>query len=210
MDFVDVESLRSVCLKCEKCELFKGRTNVVFGKGNVEADIMFIGEAPGENEDLEGIPFVGRAGKQLDRLLKRIGFTIDDVYVANILKCRPPNNRNPRKEEIVECTKYLREQIKLIRPKVIATLGNYATKFVLGGFSPENMDSVDGISRIHGKPKRIRTKSFSFVVVPIFHPAAMLYKPQLAELFEKDFVVMKKVVEGNFVSKKSEVQKGLV
>src|SRR3989344_2923175 len=110
-------------------------TTLVFGKGNPNTSILFIGEAPGKNEDLQGLPFVGAAGKLLDTMLKTIGLTIDDIYIANILKYRPPNNREPSKEEIIAHTPYLIEQIKIIQPKIIVTLGNYATKFVLSGCS---------------------------------------------------------------------------
>lgn len=177
------------------CELKDNATNIVFGKGNPEAEIIFIGEAPGEKEDLEGLPFVGRAGKQLDNLLHAIDLTIDDVYIANILKYRPPKNRDPSSSEIVNHTPYLIRQITTIKPKVIATLGNYATKFVLSGFKPEEMKKVKGISELHGKPVKMKFNDVEFIVVPIYHPAAMLYRPKLRETFAEDFEVMRKIVE---------------
>lgn len=192
-----------------KCPLRDAATNLVFGKGNPDAPILFIGEAPGEKEDLQGIPFVGRAGKQLDKLLNQIGLTIDDVYIANILKYRPPKNRDPTNEEIVNHTPYLIEQIKAINPKIIATLGNYSTKFVLSGFNPEKMKEVAGISELHGKEQIIKFNEHEFIIVPIYHPAAMMYRPQLREAFEEDFNVMKKIIGNNIKTSNIEVQKKL-
>ncbi len=207
---LELEKIREVCVKCVKCDLSIGRTNVVFGKGNPHAPILFIGEAPGEKEDLQGLPFVGRAGKNLDKLLNVIGLTIEDVYIANILKCRPPKNRDPNLDEIKTCTPYLIEQIKAIKPKVIATLGNYSTKFVLSGFKPEEMKKVAGIAELHGKVKKVNFNDFSFTVVPIYHPAAMLYRPALKEDFEHDFKVMQKIIsEDGFEFKPKEKNKNL-
>ena len=161
-------------------------TNIVFGKGNPNAKILFIGEAPGKKEDLEGLPFVGSAGKELDKLLHSINLTIEDVYIANILKYRPPENRNPSIEEINGHTPFLVEQIQIIKPYVICTLGNYSTKFVLAGFNPENMKKIDGISKLHGKPIAITIKNSKFIVVPLYHPAAMLYNPKLRPILSSD------------------------
>ncbi|MFW6231155.1 MAG: uracil-DNA glycosylase family protein [Nanoarchaeota archaeon] len=169
-------------------------TNIVFGKGNPDAKILFIGEAPGEKEDLQGYPFVGAAGKQLDKLLKSIGLGIEDVYIANILKYRPPKNRDPNPEEIKAHTPYLIEQVKIIKPKVIATLGNYATKFVLAHFSPDGMKTIGGISGLHGKAKQMSVDGLDFFVIPLYHPAAMLYRPQLREVLEEDFRVMAETI----------------
>jgi len=200
-NYESFESLKEECMSCTLCDLHENRNNVVFGKGNENADILFIGEAPGKNEDLEGYPFVGRAGKQLDSLLNLINFSIEDVYIANILKCRPPQNRDPNKEEIKTCTPYLKEQIKFINPKVIGTLGNYSTKFVLSGFKPEKMNSLPGITSLRGSPKKVKFKDTEFIVVPLYHPAAMLYRPQLKETMEEDFNTLKKIVDGEFKSK---------
>lgn len=177
------------------CELKDSATNLVFGKGNPKAEILFIGEAPGEKEDLEGLPFVGRAGKQLDQVLQMIDLTIDDVYIANILKYRPPKNRDPTHNEIVSHTPYLIRQIEAIQPKIIATLGNYATKFVLSGFNPENMKKIEGISKLHGVPTDIEFNSQKYQVVPIYHPAAMMYRPKLRETFKEDFQVIDKILK---------------
>lgn len=172
------------------CPLKDAATNMVFGKGNPDADILFIGEAPGEKEDLEGIPFIGRAGKELDTLLEQIGLSLDDVYIANILKYRPPKNRNPSIEEIKNHTPYLIKQIKIIQPKIIVTLGNYSTKFILANCDLASMKSIKGISLLHGT---IHTSSFDgqeFTVIPIYHPAAMLYNPRLRETFKEDFLLI--------------------
>lgn len=126
------EILEGACYSCRKCKLWETRNNVVIGKGNKNADIMFIGEGPGQQEDLTGIPFVGPAGQLLDKMLKAIDLTIDDVYIANIVKCRPPNNRNPEKDEAQACLDYLRNQVLLLKPKIIVLLGSIALKNILG------------------------------------------------------------------------------
>ncbi|HIH24225.1 TPA: uracil-DNA glycosylase [Candidatus Woesearchaeota archaeon] len=170
------------------CPLKTAATNLVFGKGNPDAPIMFIGEAPGEKEDLQGIPFVGAAGRELDKLLRSISLTLDEVYIANILKYRPPGNRNPTTEEIRRHTPYLIEQIKAIKPRVICTLGNFSTKFVLAKFDIDGMQSVLGISQLHGKKIDIDIDGERFVVFPLYHPAAMLYKPPLRKELEADMI----------------------
>jgi DNA polymerase len=148
---------------CTKCRLAEGRTQVVFGVGHPDADLMFIGEAPGFHEDKQGEPFVGAAGQLLTRMLREVvDVERDDVYICNILKCRPPGNRDPQEDEIESCTPWLVEQVSLIQPRVIATLGNFATKFVL--------QTPQGITRMRGRtyPWHGRT------VIPTFHPAAVL------------------------------------
>ncbi len=174
-------------------------TNLVFGKGSAEAPILFIGEAPGEKEDLQGVPFVGAAGKQLDKLLNSINLSLDSIYIANILKYRPPKNRDPNFDEIKAHTPFLIEQIKIIKPKIIATLGNYATKFVLAGFNPEGMASIGGISGLHGIAKKITISGETYYVVPLYHPAAMLYRPQLREILEADFQEMKRIIDKTLI-----------
>ncbi len=169
------------------CPLKDAATNMVFGKGNPGAEILFIGEAPGRNEDLQGEPFVGAAGKQLDELLKMIGLELKDVYIANILKYRPPDNRAPTKEEIIRHAPYLVEQIKIIEPEIIITLGNYATKFVLAGLDPEKMKHVGGITHLHGIPVEMTIQGKKYSVVPMYHPAAMLYNGSLKKIIEEDF-----------------------
>jgi len=147
---------------CVKCRLSQGRTTVVFGSGAADADLMFIGEAPGFHEDKQGLPFVGAAGQLLETLLGRIGMKRDEVYIANILKCRPPGNRDPLPDEIEACTPYLREQIALIDPRIIMSLGNFATQFLLG--------RKIGITRVRGQRLSVDGR----VLVPTYHPAAVL------------------------------------
>jgi len=164
---------------CERCALAKTRTQVVFGSGSPTADLMFVGEAPGFHEDKQGIPFVGAAGQLLTKLLAGIGLTRDDVYVANVLKCRPPGNRDPLPEEIQACESHLFKQIELIEPKVVATLGNFATKLLSG--------KPAGITRVHGQAQEVVLGGNRVLLYPIFHPAAALYTPRMLEVLESDF-----------------------
>ncbi len=193
MNKEELEALKKR-IEQENIPLKETATNLVFGKGNPEAKILFIGEAPGRNEDLEGQPFVGAAGKQLDKLLNSIGLSIEDVYIANILKYRPPQNRNPNPEEIKAHTPFLVEQIKIIQPKIICTLGNYATKFVLANFDAEGMKKIGGITFLHGKPVEKEINGLKFKVMPLYHPAAILYKPQLRIALEEDFQKIKELL----------------
>lgn len=188
--FKQLEGLKQEILDNLNCPLKDSSINLVFGKGNINATILFIGEAPGGKEDLQGIPFVGRAGKQLDKLLQSIGLTINDVYIANILKYRPPKNRDPKKEEIMNHAPYLIEQIKIIKPKIIATLGNFSTKFILSKFNVNEIKNIEGVSFLHGKIFTLKIDNLSFIVFPLYHPAAMLYRPKLREDIEKDFMKM--------------------
>jgi DNA polymerase len=149
--------------RCTRCGLARGRTQVVYGTGHPDADLMFIGEGPGFHEDKQGEPFVGAAGQLLNRMLGEIGLVRDQVYIANIVKCRPPGNRDPRPDEIEACTPWLVEQISLIQPSVIVTLGNFATKFVL--------QTQTGITRLRGRVHAWHGRT----VVPTFHPAAILH-----------------------------------
>jgi DNA polymerase len=158
-----LEELRSRALLCTQCRLAETRTQVVFGVGDPEAKLMFVGEAPGQNEDLQGEPFVGAAGRLLDTLLGEIGIQRSEVYIANVLKCRPPGNRDPRPDEIDSCKGYLREQIRLITPRVVMTLGNFATKLLL--------NTETGITRLRGRPY---DWWLGAKLVPTFHPAAAL------------------------------------
>jgi len=178
-----------------KCPLKDAATNLVFGKGNGNSDILFIGEAPGEQEDIQGLPFVGRAGDELNTLLGSISLTVDDVYIANILKYRPPGNRDPEESEIASHTPFLIRQIKAIQPEVIVTLGNFATKFVLAGFQVEGMNKISGITELHGKMVEIELDGKIYRVIPSYHPAAMLYRPQLREIIEQDFKNMSPFLE---------------
>jgi DNA polymerase len=164
---------------CTRCPLADTRTTVVFGNGDADADLMFVGEAPGANEDREGLPFVGQAGKLLDKLLGEIGMDRGQVFVANVLKCRPPGNRDPQPGEIETCEPYLFRQVELIEPLVVCTLGNFSTKLLRG-------DST-GITRLHGQAE-VRTIGPRAVrLYPLFHPAAALYTPRTLETLRADF-----------------------
>jgi DNA polymerase len=164
---------------CARCPLAQTRTQAVFGAGNANADLMFVGEAPGAQEDLEGIPFVGRAGKLLGELLAENGLRREDVFIANVLKSRPPANRDPQPEEIEACKPYLFRQVELIEPTVICTLGNFATKLLTA--------SPTGITRVHGVPQTHRLGQRTVRIFPIFHPAAGLRTPSVKQLLREDF-----------------------
>jgi DNA polymerase len=160
--------------KVKRTELFRDCTNIVVGDGNLNADILFVGEAPGRNEDLTGVPFCGAAGKNLDKLLDSVGLRREDIYIANILKCRPPANRDPLPEEIVAHTPWLLKQIREIKPNVVCSLGNYATKFFLAGGDVGKMKKMPGITQVHGKVCDIKIDGVSFRLIPLFHPAAII------------------------------------
>jgi DNA polymerase len=182
-----LDALRTEASACTRCRLHEGRTQVVFGNGHPDADLMFVGEAPGFHEDQQGIPFVGQAGKLLDRLLEGIGLTRADVYVANVLKCRPPGNRDPMPDEIAQCEPYLFRQIELIRPKVVATLGNFATKLLSG--------KPTGITRVHGIEQETTIGGSRVLLYPIYHPAAALYTPAMLKVLEEDFARIPALME---------------
>ena len=167
---------------CHRCPLGFTRTNVVFGVGDPAARVMFVGEAPGKNEDLKGEPFVGAAGQLLNELLAHAGLERSDVYIANVLKCRPPGNRDPEQVEIETCTPFLREQIRLIGPEVLVTLGNFATKFVL--------KTDIGITRLHGRVQ----EAGRFKVLPIFHPAAAIYDRTKRDDLFVDFETLREML----------------
>lgn len=179
----DLEALREHIGDCHRCPLGDTRTTLVFGVGDPDARLMFIGEAPGRNEDLKGEPFVGAAGKLLDELLASIGLDRSEVYIANVLKCRPPGNRDPLPEEVVVCTPFLNEQVRLIAPDVIATLGKHATHHMLGTDRP--------ISVLRGRLFNIGGRR----VVPIFHPAAALYDQSKRSVLFDDFKRLRSVLD---------------
>ena len=164
---------------CTLCPLAGGRTNVVFGNGNADADLMFVGEAPGAEEDRQGLPFVGRAGGLLNQLLEGVGMTREDVFVANVLKCRPPGNRDPQPAEIEACSPYLHKQVELIQPKVVGTLGNFATKLLTG--SRTGITKVRGTTQVHVLGGR------AVYIMPLLHPAAALRTPSLVDTLKEDF-----------------------
>jgi len=176
---IELEAYAAETAGCTKCRLSETRTQVVFGVGDPNADLMFVGEAPGFHEDKQGIPFVGQAGKLLDKLLAGIGLARGDVYIANVLKCRPPGNRDPVPDEKETCEPYLFRQVELIQPKVIATLGNHATKQLSG--------KETGITRVHGQEQRIHVGSLDVLLYPLYHPAAALYTPAMLSVLEEDF-----------------------
>jgi uracil-DNA glycosylase len=164
---------------CERCRLAQGRTQVVFGVGDANADLMFVGEAPGFHEDQQGHPFVGQAGKLLDKLLAGIGLSRESVYIANVIKCRPPGNRDPQPDEIEACEGHLFRQLELIEPKLVATLGNFATKLLSG--------KPHGITRVHGRPQETTVGGRPITLYPLYHPAAALYTPAMLRTLEDDF-----------------------
>jgi uracil-DNA glycosylase len=172
-------ALREEVERCTLCALHETRTRAVFGEGDAGADLMFVGEAPGYHEDQQGRPFVGQAGKLLEQLLASIGLTREQVYIANVLKSRPPNNRDPRPEEIDVCKPYLWRQIEIIKPKVVCTLGNFATKLLSG--------EQTGITRVHGTPRAVEISGHQLYLYPIFHPAAALYTPAMLTTLKEDF-----------------------
>ncbi|MFP3913374.1 MAG: uracil-DNA glycosylase [Actinomycetota bacterium] len=182
---LELDELRIEAESCTRCPLAATRTNVVFGVGEADSDLMFVGEAPGRNEDLQGVPFVGKAGQLLDRLLDEVGIPRDTVYIANVLKCRPPNNRDPQPEEIDACKGYLRQQIRLIRPRVVVTLGNFSTKLLL--------NTTTGITRLRGRAYPWWLGAW---LIPTFHPAAALRGgPRVADAMREDFALMRRSLD---------------
>ena len=165
------------CVRCP--ELAATRHKVVFGAGNADADLMFIGEAPGASEDEQGLPFVGRAGKLLSQLLEEIGLDRSETFVCNTLKCRPPGNRDPQPVELDNCREYLLRQVELIEPSIICSLGNFATKLL--------REDPTGITRLHGRPEVIQLGARAVRLYPIYHPAAALYTPRMLETLREDF-----------------------
>ncbi|MDX6638542.1 MAG: uracil-DNA glycosylase [Solirubrobacterales bacterium] len=168
---------------CTRCPLSEGRNTVVFGAGHADADLMFVGEAPGAEEDRQGLPFVGRAGQLLNQLLGEIELAREDVFVANVLKCRPPGNRDPVPLEIETCKPYLMRQVQLIEPRVIATLGNFATKLLTG--------SPAGITRVRGTPQVHEIAGRTLFIFPLLHPAAALRTPSMVDTLKGDFEALK-------------------
>lgn len=181
-----VELYREVS-RCTRCPLHQGRTKVVFGAGNADADLMFVGEAPGREEDLQGLPFVGRAGKLLDQLLNEVGLDRGDVFITNVLKSRPPGNRDPDPAEIDACKPYLHMQVELIEPRVICTLGNFSTKLLTR--------SQRGITSVHGRPQVHELGARAVRVYPIYHPAAALRSTKVLEELREDFHRLPELLE---------------
>lgn len=173
-----LENVKGRVISCQKCSLFKTRTHAVPGEGNPNADIMFIGEGPGKSEDAQGVPFVGAAGKFLDELLAEIGMKRSDVFITNVVKCRPPENRDPKDDEIAVCWPYLEEQVRLIKPKLIITLGRHAMNRFLPGLK---------ISQVHGQAKRYKgVGTEKQVYFPMYHPAVALYNGSYRDILKAD------------------------
>ena len=186
----DLQEIKTEVLNCKKCPLYKTQTNPVIGEGNHQAKIMFVAEAPGFNEDKTGHPFCGASGVIFDQLLNSVGIKRQQVYITNILKCRPPQNRGPKQEEIKVCSSYLEKQIEIIKPKVICTLGNYSTVFIFEKFGLKNQ--IQGISKIHGKLFESKNLFQSITIIPFYHPAVASYNPNMKKILAKDFKILEK------------------
>jgi DNA polymerase len=173
---------------CTRCPLHETRTKAVFGAGNADAELMFVGEAPGADEDRQGLPFVGRAGQLLNQMLEGIGLAREDVFIANVLKSRPPGNRDPLPAEIEACEPYLFEQVRLIEPKVLCALGNFATKLLSG--------NPTGITKVRGTPQLHELGGRRVFLLPLFHPAAALRTPSVKEILRQDFATIPGLLAG--------------
>lgn len=185
-----IDEINRSIKKCKKCSLYKTTKNYVLGSGSVESKIVFIGEAPGYYEDIKGIPFVGKAGKILDKLLASINMPRENIYITNILKCRPPNNRNPLKNEIQLCTKYLNEEINIIKPKIILPLGNFASSYVFDMYDLK----FEKISLIHGKFFKGNSDFGKVYIAPQYHPAVGVYNQNKINTLIKDFEIIKNIL----------------
>lgn len=196
VDVVSLEELEKQAFRCRGCSLYESRTNLVFGTGNPNADVLIVGEAPGKYEDRDGVPFVGPAGKFLNELLEHAGLVREDIYIANVLKCRPPENRNPQPHEIEACADFLRGQTRAINPKVIVTLGNFATQFIL-------KTSV-GITNLRGTIHQ----TGRFLVLPVFHPAAAIYDRTKRDLLISDFEQIGRVLRDRMAAEQTSLSLG--
>ncbi|MCD6222958.1 MAG: uracil-DNA glycosylase [Thermoplasmata archaeon] len=183
----DLKAIEERIKNCRKCRLWKSRKNAVAGEGNENARIMMIGEAPGKKEDEQGRPFVGKAGQLLNEILHENGIERESIYITNIVKCRPPNNRDPLPDEIKACSPYLEMQIEIIKPEIIATLGRFSTAFILSlyGFKPRPISAIHG--RVFSSPLN------GIKIVPLYHPAACIYNPALKDVFKKDVEMLAKL-----------------
>jgi DNA polymerase len=187
----DLEEILNLVENCKKCILYKTRNKPVFGEGSLNAKIMLIGEAPGRNEDIQGRPFVGKAGKILDDLLDSVDLKRNNVYITNILICRPPKNRNPLKKEINICKKYLDLQIDIIQPNIIVPMGNFSTSYILNKFNLK----VDKISNTHGRIYKIKNKLQNIKIIPLYHPAFAIYNKNIKNTLFNDFKSIKKALD---------------
>jgi len=186
-----MQKIASEVVVCAKCPLWKRRGKAVPGKGDLNASTMFVGEAPGYWEDMKGLPFVGAAGKILNALLTKIGLPRDFVFITNVVKCRPPENRDPRPDEVKMCTSlYLNRQVALVQPKIIVTLGRHSTAYILSktDLKPE---AIKGITQLRGRVYQTRFRGVQVSVIPMFHPAAVLHNPKYRAALENDFELLK-------------------
>jgi len=186
-----LEAIAEEIKKCRKCVLSNSRTKAVPGEGNADSTIILIGEAPGYWEDRKGRPFVGAAGKVLDEILEKVSLKRTEIFITNVLKCRPPGNRDPRSEEIQACAPFLDKQLEIIKPKLIVTLGRHSTSYL---FSKMNL-GFDGISKVHGQIYEARFADWKCYVIPTFHPAAALYNINLKEKLLRDLQTLKRKAE---------------
>jgi DNA polymerase len=178
----EMKKLENTIRHCKLCQLHKNRKNPVLGEGSLKPKVFFIGEAPGKNEDIKGRPFVGSAGKIFDKLLKSIDLKREDIYITNVVKCHPPGNRKPTKEEIEKCSRYLEKQISLIKPRIIATLGNVALQWICKKFEIK----LESISSVHGKIVEIKTDYDKVYFIPLYHPAFAVYNPNMINVLLRD------------------------
>ena len=186
-----MDEVAAEIMACRKCPLWKKRKKPVPGEGNINANAMFIGEAPGYWEDVNGKPFVGSAGEILDEMLSEIGLSRNKVYIANILKCRPPENRDPSASESEACVPYLNHQIRIVKPKIIVTLGRHSTSYILSKCGVE----AAGITRLHGRKYEAELLGFKVLLIPMYHPAAVLYNPKYKRALESDFQLLRRELE---------------
>jgi len=189
----EYKKLEEEILNCKKCRLWETRTNAVPGEGDINAKVMFVGEAPGFHEDKQGRPFVGAAGKLLTQLIENIGLKREQVYITNVVKCRPPNNRDPQEDEIDTCKPYLLRQIKLIKPKIIVALGRHSAKFF---YRSQNL-TFKGITKERGRVIESTIDTHNFKLLTMYHPAAALYNPQLRKYLEEDFSKLQKLIKSS-------------
>jgi len=186
-----MEAIEIEVKACRKCGLWRQRKNAVPGEGNFDTAVMFIGEAPGYWEDMKGRPFVGAAGKLLDDILSKVGFSRDEVYITNVVKCRPPENRDPLPSEIKTCTPYLDRQIRIIKPKFIVTLGRHAASYIL----PKAGFETGSITEIHGGIYEANLLGFKIFIIPTYHPAAALYNVKYRDALDRDFELLRLELE---------------
>lgn len=187
----ELERIAEEVKRCKNCKLWQFRKNAVPGEGNPNAEIMFIGEAPGATEDDQGRPFVGAAGHLLtDLITQKLGMTRDDVFITNVVKCRPPENRDPEPDEISACSGYLDKQIEIIKPKIIVTLGRHSTNYLFMKMGIK----FSSITKIRGKIFKWKSNYGEVLIIPMLHPAAALYNPNLRRLLEEDFTTLKSVL----------------